>query len=273
MKSLTSGESRIRGCIALAFLAAIALLPPAALPTDAGATRAHRGNLIVSFDAAFFPRRLPRHRRVPISVRFAGSVQTEDHSPLPRLRRLELGLAAGSRIDVRGLPSCPLDRLRNSTARQALRRCPGALVGRGSLRAEVYLPHQAPLPTRASLLAFNGRGGGRGRRPSVWVQAFSSAPPASFVLPFSIRPRSGTFATELVASVPRSLGPWPHLSSFQIRFAREFVHHGVRHSYLSASCAVPPRFTGGLVPFASASYFFAGGAALTATVERSCHVR
>lgn len=252
-------------------LAAVAVLGSTVLPAGAGAARAHRGNLVVSFEAAFSPQRLPRDRPAPISVTFSGGVSTQDGSALPRLRRIEVGLAGGSRIDVSGLPICPRGRLRDATARQALRRCPGAVVGHGFLSSEVYLPHQAPFSTRAELIAFNGRV--RGGRPAVWVQAFSPGPPASFVLPFSIRTGPGIFPTQLLAEVPRSLGPWPHLSAFQITFSRRFVQAGERHSYLNASCPVPPRFTGGTLPFAKASYFFAGAPELAATVVRACHVR
>ena len=72
---------------------------------------------------------------------------------------------------------------------------------------------------------------------------------------------------------PPSLGPWPHISAFHIIFARRFTYRGTSHSYLSASCPVPPRFTGGLLPFARASYFFTTGPTVTTTVARACHVR
>lgn len=269
MGPLASSGRRTGGLAA--FLAA-ALLAAALLAAPAGATRAQVGKVIVSLNGGFSPHRLPRHRPAPVSITFSGSFHTDDGSRLPRLRRIELALAAGSsRLDTRGLPLCPRRRLRNATARQALARCGGALVGRGGLRAEVYLPHQAPFPIRASLLAFNGRA--RGARAAVWLQAFSSVPPVSFVLPLLVQHRSGTFGTALTATVPRSLGPWPHLSAFHITFARRFVYRGTPHSYLRASCPVPPRFTGGLLPFASATYSFAAGPTVTATLVRACHVR
>jgi hypothetical protein len=73
--------------------------------------------------------------------------------------------------------------------------------------------------------------------------------------------------------LPASLGPWPHVSAFHITFARRFAYRGSVHSYLSASCPVPPRFTGGLLPFARASYFFPAEFTVTTTVARACHVR
>ena len=78
--------------------------------------------------------------------------------------------------------------------------------------------------------------------------------------------------TSLTGVLPPSLGPWPHISAFHITFARRFAYRGTPHSYLSASCPVPPRFTGGLLPFARASYFFTTGPTVTTTVARACHV-
>ena len=123
----------------------------------------------------------------------------------------------------------------------------------------------------ASVLAFNG--GARGARTLVWLLAFSSAPPASFVVPVYIRHRPGPLGTSLTGVLPPSLGPWPHVSAFHITFARRFAYRGTSHSYLRASCPVPPRFTGGLLPFARASYFFTAAPTVTTTVVRTCHVR
>jgi hypothetical protein len=237
----------------------------------AAATRTQVGHVVVSLDASFSPRRVPRQRLAPVSISFAGSLATDDRSPLPRLRGLELALASGSsRLDTRGLHVCPRRLLRGSTIRHGRALCRRAIVGQGSLSSEVYLPGQSPFSAQASVLAFNG--GGRGPRAAVWLLAYSPSPPVSFVLPVFIRHRSGPLATTLTGQVPRSLGPWPHLSAFQLTFARRFAYRGSLHSYLSASCPVPPRFTGGLLPFARARYFFNGGLSVTTSVNRSCHV-
>jgi hypothetical protein len=267
--SSAPSTQKLVACFAAA-LAAAAFLAASAIP--AGATRAQIGHVIVSLEASFSPRRLPRHRPAPVSISFSGVLSTDDGSPLPRLRGIELALATGSsRLDTLGLPLCPRRRLLGATERQALERCPGALVGRGSLRAEVDIPGQAPFPVLASVFPFNG--GARGARSLVWLLAFSSAPPASFVVPVSIRHRPGPLGTNLTGVLPPSLGPWPHISAFHITFSRRFSYRGTPHSYLSAACPVPPRFTGGLLPFARASYFFTAGPTVTTTVVRSCHVR
>ena len=59
--------------------------------------------MIVSLGASFSPRRVPRHRLAPVSISFSGRLSTDDGSPLPRLRGIELALASGSsRLDTVG---------------------------------------------------------------------------------------------------------------------------------------------------------------------------
>lgn len=254
------------------FLAVVLLFASVLPAAPAGARRAQLGHLVVALDASFSPRRLPRHLLAPVSITVAGLLDTDDESPLPRLSGIEIALASGSsRLDTRGLPRCPRRLLVSATERQGLERCEDTLVGHGGLNAEVNIPGQEPFPLRANVLAFNG--GARGARTVVWLLAFSAAPPASFVVPVFIRHRPGALGTSLTGVLPPSLGPWPHVSAFRITFARQFTYRGATHSYLRASCPVPPRFTGGLLPFARASYFFDEAPTVSTTVARTCHVR
>jgi hypothetical protein len=250
--------------------AAIYLVLLASLTGLARGERAQRGNLIVSLDVDISPRKLPRARPAPIAVRLAGDIRTADGSPLPRLERIELGLAGRGLLSTRGLPVCPRARLRNSSDRQALERCGPALVGRGRLAAEIFLPNQRPFTIHSRLLAFNGRGSGGGR--AVWVHTFTPDPPVSIVLPFLVQRRPGAFGTALVAVVPPSAGPWPRLAGFEMTFSRRFRDGGEWRSYLSASCPVPARFTAGFLPF-RATYAFVDGRPLSIEAVRGCRAR
>lgn len=252
--------------LALTLLAALAI---AAAPADG--ERTQRGNLIVAVNGGISPLRLPRNRPAPVAITLAGSIATADGSPLPRAQRIELALAGRGLLDTRGLAVCPRGRLRNADGRQALERCSGSLVGHGSLEAQVVVPHQAPIAVRGSLLAFNGRTAKGGR--AVWVHVFAADPPVSIVLPFVVRRRPGGFRTALVATVPRSVGSLTHLAGFRITLARRFTYRGVRRSYISASCPVPPALTAGFLSFASATYSFADGRRLTVDAVRSCRAR
>jgi hypothetical protein len=95
----------------------------------------------------------------------------------------------------------------------------------------------------------------------------------SFIIPFSVHRRPGTFRTALVALIRRSVGPWPRVANFQINVARTFSYRGKRRSYLSASCPVPEHFTAGFLSFARATYTFQGGKQVTTESVRSCRAR
>lgn len=251
-------------------LGALLVALACALAAPVGAERSGGGGVVVSFDGSISPRSLPRHRPVPISVTLEGTVRAERGAEPPRLRRLELSFGARGGIDVAGLPVCPRGRLRDATRSQALARCGPALVGRGTLEAEVPLDPERPLLASAGLLAFNGRAGGR---PAVWVHAYSASPPVSFVLPFYLRhPRDGAFGILMRAPVAAALGRWPRLRGFEIRLGRRFRAGGTSHSYLNASCPLPPRFNRFTVPIARASYSFAPAPTLSTTVLRECRV-
>jgi hypothetical protein len=182
-----------------------------------------------------------------------------------------LELAWRGVLDTRGLAVCPKARLRGTDTHQALEACGSAAVGKGHLFAKVFVPNQPPFDVHAHLTAFNGRT--KAGRHAVLVHAYSTSPPVSFVIPFSVHHRSGAFRTVLVAMIRRSAGPWPHVANFQIQVSRNFRHNGRTHSYLSASCPVPTGFTEAFLSFARATYTFAGGDQATTETVRSCRAR
>lgn len=238
---------------------------------DAGAERNQVGNLVVSLEGGLTPRKLPRHKRAPVAVDLAGHVNTADHSPIPRVNWIRLELAWRGALNTQGLPICPRKRLRGTDTQQAIATCPGAAVGKGQLFAKIFVPNQPPFAVRAHLTAFNGRT--KVGRHAVLVHAYSTDPPVSFVIPFSVHHRTGNFQTVLVALIRRSAGPWPHVANFSIRVGRKFTYQGHRQSYLSASCPAPKGLTAGFLSFARITYTFQGGA--RAAVERvtSCSPR
>ncbi len=250
-------------------LAVAALL--ALFAVQAAAERSQQGNLIVTLDGGITPKSLPRDRRAPVAVHLLGGVHTTDGSPIPRVNWIKLELAWRGRLNTHGLPVCPQVRLRSTDSRQALASCGGSLVGKGRLFAEIFVPNQKPFGVHAHLLAFNGKT--KANRPAVLVHAYTPDPPVSFIIPFTVRRNKGSFRTVLVTTIRRSVGPWPHVSNFQIDVSRNFSHNGRRQSYLSASCPVPPHFTAGFLSFARAIYTFAGGRQLTTETVRSCRAR
>jgi hypothetical protein len=252
---------------ALLLLLALACVVPA----QAGAECSGAPGIVACLGGTISPQVLPRHRRVPISLSLEGSIRGVEGADPPRLQSFDLAFGARGGLDTAGLAVCPRARLRNSTHGQALARCGGALVGRGTIAAEVPLNPAEPILAHARALAFNGRAHGH---PAVWVQAYSAAPPVSFVLPFYLRRlRSGAFGVLLRAPAASALGRWPRLRSFRLALGRRYRAAGAARSYLSASCPLPPRFRVFRVPLARATYDFAApGPTLSTTILRGCRV-
>jgi hypothetical protein len=238
---------------------------------QAGAERTGRAGVIVSLDGSISPDRLPRDRPAPVSVTLSGTVRADHGGVPPNLDRIEVAFGAHGGLDTVDLPTCPRRRLTNATQRQALARCPGAVVGYGTIDADVLLNPAEPLEAHASAVAFNGRSHGH---PAVWVHAYSSSPPVSFVLPFQLRTvDDGAFGLLLRAPVSSALGRWPRLRAFEITLGRRYKRRGIAHSYLSASCPLPPRFHIGFFSLARATYEFSPRPKLSTTILRSCRVR
>lgn len=258
-----------RALLAAVLLAALGLACVVAV--DAGAETSGRDGVVVSLDGRIQPRRLPRESPAPISITLSGSIRTAKWATPPRLTRIEIAFGADGGLDTDGLSLCPRARLADATQAQALERCRSALVGRGTIDAEVPLNPEEPILAQASVLAFNGRSGGR---PAVWVHAYSASPPVSFVLPFYLHTvGDGAHGVLMRAPTAAALGRWPRLRSFRLTLGRRYLSHGVRHSYLSARCPLPPRFHVFSVPLARATYTFAPRPVLSVTHFVSCRVR
>jgi hypothetical protein len=252
--------------IALAAIAAAAAITA----PFAGAERSQVGNLIVSLNGGIHPLKLPRHEPAPVGVRLSGRVITADKTPVPRINWIRLELAWRGVLHTKGLPVCPQKRLAGRLSGQAIRACGPALVGRGKLYAEIFVPNQEPFGVTAHLLVFNGKT--KAGRPEVLVHAFVPDPPVSFVIPFTVH-KEGPYRTVLITTIRKSVGPWPHVANFHVFVSRKFNYHGHRVSYLSASCPIPKGFTAGFLSFARATYTFEGGKQLRTESVRSCRAR
>jgi hypothetical protein len=253
-----------------AALAALAVIA-ATLAGPARGERKQRGGVIVSLDGDVSPLRLPRQRPAPVALRLEGGLRSADRSLLPRVTEVEIALPSQGVVSTRGLPVCSARRLRYAKPPAALAACRPALVGHGSLEAEVLLPGQGPFAVHARLLLFNGRAAGG--RQAVLLHAYARRPPIVVVLPFVLRHRRGDFGTALVARLPPALGPWPRLAHFEMTLARRYRYRGRRRSFLSASCPIPPRFTAGFFGLARSTYTLVGGRRLGVEIVRGCRGR
>jgi hypothetical protein len=256
--------------VAATGVAALALMAAASSgPGLARAERVQSGDLVMSLRGGLMPLRLPRQGAAPAAARLTSRIGRVDGGPAPRVRRIEVAFGGGALLSAAGLPVCPRARLRNATRAEALRRCGGALVGRGRLPLEVRLPGQLPLRRAPRALVFNGRGPGGGM--ALWVHAFAAQPPVSFVMPFYVHRRAGSWGTVLTGFVPASIA-WARIRGFELTLGRRYRVDGRVRGYLSASCPAPRPFTAGFFSFARATYTFTGDRRLSNTIVRSCRV-
>jgi hypothetical protein len=242
----------------------------AAVPL-AGAEVEQKGDVRVDVSGSLSPQRLPRQGMAPITVVVGGKISGVGQSPTPTLKSLRIELNKNGHIDTKGLPVCPYVAIQPASSQRALSACRSSLVGKGSFSAEISLTGQEPYPTKGTLLAFNGREGGK---PVLFGQIYAARPFAtSFVIVFSIGRAKGKFGTSMSAKLPPSLLSWGNLTGIELRLSRRYTSGGKRHSYVSAGCPAPPGFPGASFPFARTSFGFQGGPTLSTTLERSCKAR
>lgn len=253
------------------FFACVLAVAVCAVAAPVYGERSQSKDLVVYLRGGVSPRTLPRDHPSPVSVRLQAGLQTKNSVPLPRVKKISLELAYRGALDTEGLPLCRRAQLRALDTRHALATCGGALVGRGSLYSRVFVPSQSPFGLHFRLLAFNGKT--PQGRTAIWVLAYSPNPPVSFVLPFHVHRQKGPFHTVLVSVVPPDVGTWPHFARFNMVVERRYRFRGRVHSYLRASCPLPPRFTSGLLSLARATFSIEGGPDMNVETVRTCRAQ
>lgn len=247
------------------------LIAAAIIVVGADAETVRQGALQVSFGGSVSPRVLPRTGTTPVSVEVRGRVRSLVAGPPPSLRRIAIEVNRLGVLDRRGLPTCPLGRLRATSTEGALRACRAALVGEGRVSGVIVLPEQAPTAFGGRVVAFNGTL--PDGRPGILAHLFTVRPaPLTFVLAFALGHAHGTFGTRLVANVPAQTRRTAHITSFYLRLHREYFAGGERRSFISAGCPAPAGFGGAPFPLVRASYGFVGQKTVADTLVRTCHV-
>jgi len=239
-----------------------------------GAATNKDGDLIVAFQGRQAPNTLPRSKPAPVTVRMVGEVRsaTGRSEQLPQLRTISVAINRQGKLFDRGLPVCEVRANEPATEAEARRICGESLVGSGRVAVQVRIPTQPFFLVHARLLVFKGPV--RDGHKLILAQAYTEDPPGAFILTFRVaRQAKGAFGTVLSTSLPRSAWQWAYLTRFEMSLHRTYVHRGVRRSYVSAACNVPAALDSAFFPFARATFGFADGRRLAATISGRCRVR
>lgn len=254
----------------ISIVAALALAV-SVLASGANAELLQQGNLRVSFDGRIAPRALPRERLAPVSVTLKGSVTTTDQTRPPQLRDLKFAVNSAGQVSTAGLPRCGAGVLQQTSTEAALKRCRGALVGRGHFAANVNFADTPLIPARGQVLAFNSSIHGHA---GLLLHLYGTTPvQATFVLPFTITHQPGEFGTVFATHIPQLASGLGYVTDITMTLGRKYSYQGQQRSFLSASCAAPAGFPRASFTLAHASFGFSNGQRLSTTLARYCRVR
>ena len=212
------------------------------------------GGLPLTMSGDLVPAALPRSQLAPATLRIGFEVPPALGSEVPELQTITLDLTHNIELQTKGLPSCPIGRLR-STYLNPVQVCKGALVGRGSVTSEIALPGEAPTMVKGTLLAFYDRSD---VGPYILADITTNgSPPLTYVIPFSMGKAKPPFGTSLlvqkmhrVLGICKSNAPdctygrlegiYGHISNFELSLHRIFATpRGRRESFVSADCPAP----------------------------------
>jgi hypothetical protein len=255
------GEEVIRR-VALAAIVAAALLG-AAVAVAAGPSETFKvGNLDVKIEGGITPTKLPKGEKAPIVLNVGGSIKTVDGSHPPALKTLKLEFDKAGELNTKGLPTCTVGKLLSTLTAQAKKLCGTALVGTGTVTAEIALPEQAPFSASGPLLIFNGAPKG-GKQVLIFHVHANVPAPTTFVTTAVISKTPGRFGTTADVTIPTIVSGQGSLTGFKAKLGKTWTYKGQKESLLLASCP-----TGSLR--ARGEFLFADGTKGSGEVVRAC---
>ncbi len=251
----------------LAAVAALSLLGA----TVASGEQAKSGNILINFHGSISPVKLPRKDMAPVGVQMGAKIKTEDGKDPPRLTKIILDINSHGVIDSKGLATCSLGKLNNSSASRAKKVCGDAEVGSGNVTSRVRLPGQPTFTSNGPLLAFNGKYKGK---PAILAHVTSKGTLSiTYVIIFVVKKTGGTFGTSLVADVPAIASGSGYIAAFDLLLKRRYSLKGEQRSYVSASCPLPSGVNIASFNFARSTYVFEDGTKVASVLRRECKAR
>jgi hypothetical protein len=246
---------------ALLAVGAIALLACA----SAYALKIEIGKTTVSATASIFPRALPARGVAPVDVASVTRIGTTDGSQPGTLKQLVFVFDKHGSLDTKGLPTCTLAKLANTTPALARKRCPGAIVGEGVGKAEVRLPSQAPVDISTPLTFFNAPP--EGGMPSLIAHAYETIPaPKTLLVPIAIeRIQRGRYGFRVTIQLPEIAGGYGAATLAKATIGKTWKRGGKTVGYTNAYCAGGRLQVYGALTFTDGSFF-------PGTLTSPCHV-
>jgi len=220
--------------LALALSAVLALVGAAVAMAKFNTFRV--GNVILKADGGVSPKKLPRKKYAPVTVRIRGKISTADGTHPPAFRELIADFDKNGVINTKGLPACKGGQLEARDTKSAKRVCGKSAVGSGNGTIEISFPEQKPIPVAAPITVFNG--GTRGGKTTLYIHTFITVPvPSAVVTKVTIKKvKKGRYGLSTVSKIPVIAGGSGSVLTFDIKFHRIFKYKGKKQSYFLARC-------------------------------------
>ena len=137
-----------------------------------------------------------------------------------------------------------------------------ALVGKGTVSAEIALPEQAPFPASGPLLIFNAPP--EGKKPVLVIQVYAHVPAATtFVTKAVIGKAHGIYGTSTLVEIPKIVAGQGSLTSFSVSIHKTWSYKGKKQSLLYATCP-----SGHL--YAHGAFTFVEGTSVAGNIVKPC---
>jgi len=216
-----------------------------------------------TFGGGISPKALPKSGPgAGLTLKLEGKMETTDKSHIDPVDTISLDFDKAGKIYAKGLATCTVGKLESTVTAQAKSACKKALVGTGSVAADIQLPEQKPFGASGPLLIFNGPP--KGGQPSLILHVHANVPaPTTFVVPVKISKASGKYGTNAFIKVPTIVSGGGSVTSFKAKISKSFTAGGKKQNLLSANCK-----TGKL--FVAADLKFKGGDELKGAFSESC---
>ncbi len=225
------------------------------------------GDSVISATAGISPRALPAHGDKPVTIDSVTRIKskTADGSPPLILKEIVFIFDENGSIDTKGLPVCTMAKLAETTPAVAKKRCPGAIVGEGTGKAEVDMPGHAGVEISSPLTFFNAPP--VGGRPSLIVHAYETIPVAKAVLvPFSIeRIHQARYGFRVRIPVPEIAEGFGAPTLAEATLGKTWKRGGKTVGYANAHCTGGRLQVHGTISFTDGSFF-------PGTLTSPCHV-
>lgn len=235
-----------------------------ALGATASGIEACIGPLCVSSTVDVQPRELPAKGNAPITLSSTTRIRVKDSSTPPTLDAIDFLIDKHGTVNGKSFPTCPRAKLEEATTSQARKRCAGALVGKGTAKALVTMPGQAPFQITSPVSFFNAAP--TGGKPTLIAHAYETVPaPQALLVPIVIeKVAKGRYGFHVRVEMPQVAGGYgaPTLAEASVGATR--IRNGKKIGYVNAHCA------GGRLQI-EGTLTFTNGDRFPTTLTSPCH--